>query len=224
MIETTATPDLRPNPAILIGAGGALALLSAAFYAWPVAIASTVLGILMIAGADVDARNYLLPDAVTIGATVAGILAAPLIDPFDPLFAGVSAIMRAIGCAAVLGENGSKLRSARHRLGIVERLVYPALGKDPIGGIRRSDLIRMLDKIAEKNGEVMRDHVLVRKLMNCHLSRSDEFCSPIVPGMARTKSSERARDRVLSETSSEGRVLNLWMNSTALYGVGARKR
>src|SRR5262249_16284012 len=73
--------DLRPNPAILIGAGAALALVSAAFLPWPFAIASTMLGALMIAGADVDARTFLLPDTVTIGATVAGIVAAPLLDP-----------------------------------------------------------------------------------------------------------------------------------------------
>jgi integrase len=101
----------------------------------------------------------------------------------------------------VFPENGSKLRSARHRVAIVERLVYPVLGKYPIGEIRRSDLIRLLDKIAEENGEVMSDHVLaiVRKVMNWHASRSDEFRSPIVRGMARTKPSERARDRVLSD-------------------------
>jgi integrase len=101
----------------------------------------------------------------------------------------------------VFPESGGKLRSARARVGIVQRLVYPALGKYPIGDIRRSDLIRMLDNIAEENGEVMSDHVLaiVRKLMNWHASRSDEFRSPIVPGMARTKPGERARDRVLSD-------------------------
>jgi integrase len=101
----------------------------------------------------------------------------------------------------VFPENGSKLRSARRRVAIVERLVYPMLGKVAIGEIRRSDLIRLLDKIAEENGEVMSDHVLaiVRKVMNWHASRSDEFRSPIVRGMARTKPSERARDRVLSD-------------------------
>jgi integrase len=101
----------------------------------------------------------------------------------------------------VFPENGSKLRSAAHRVRIIERLVYPALGKYPIGDIRRSDLIRMLDKIAEQNGEVMSDLVLayVRKVMNWHASRSDDFRSPIVRGMARTKPSERARDRVLSD-------------------------
>ena len=43
MRDAAETLDLRPNPAILIGAGGALALVSAAFLPWPFAIASTVL-------------------------------------------------------------------------------------------------------------------------------------------------------------------------------------
>jgi len=85
--DAAETLDLRPNPAILIGAGGALTLISAAFLPWPFAIASTVLGVLMIAGADVDARTFLLPDTVTFGATVAGIVAAPLLDPIDPWLA-----------------------------------------------------------------------------------------------------------------------------------------
>ena len=72
MRDAAETLDLRPNPAILVGAGGALALVSAAFLPWPFAIASSVLGALMIAGADVDARTFLLPDTVTFGAAVAG--------------------------------------------------------------------------------------------------------------------------------------------------------
>jgi leader peptidase (prepilin peptidase)/N-methyltransferase len=102
MDDAAETLDLRPKPAILVGAGGALALVSAAFLPWSFAIASTVLGALMIAGADVDARTFLLPDTVTLGATVAGIMAAPLLDPTDPWLAGVSAAARALGCAAVL--------------------------------------------------------------------------------------------------------------------------
>src|SRR5438093_3814213 len=114
--------DVRPNPAVLIGAGGALALISAAFLPWPVAIASTVLGILMIAGADVDARTFLLPDAVTFGATLAGIMAAPLIDPLgpwsDPWLAGASAAARAIGCAAVLALLRGSYARMRRREGL----------------------------------------------------------------------------------------------------------
>jgi integrase len=39
----------------------------------------------------------------------------------------------------------------------------------------------------------------VRKVMNWHASRSDDFRSPIVRGMARTKPKERARKRILSD-------------------------
>jgi leader peptidase (prepilin peptidase)/N-methyltransferase len=110
--------DLRPNPAILVGAGGALALVSAALLPWPVAIASTVLGVLMIAGADVDARAFLLPDTVTFGATIAGILAALLLDPIDPWLAGVSAIARALGCAALLALLRTCYARIRRREGL----------------------------------------------------------------------------------------------------------
>ncbi len=118
MRDAAETLDLRPNPAILLGAGGALALVSATFLPWPFAIASTVLGALMIAGADVDARTFLLPDTVTFGATVAGIMAAPLLDPTDPWLAGVSAVARAFGCAAVLALLRSGYARIRQREGL----------------------------------------------------------------------------------------------------------
>jgi leader peptidase (prepilin peptidase) / N-methyltransferase len=118
MDDAAETLDLRPNPAILVGAGGALALVSAAFLPWPFAIASSVLGALMIAGADVDARTFLLPDTVTFGATVAGIMAAPLLDPIDPWLAGISATARAIGCAAVLALLRAGYAQIRQREGL----------------------------------------------------------------------------------------------------------
>jgi leader peptidase (prepilin peptidase) / N-methyltransferase len=94
--------DLRPNPAILIGGGAAVALVSGLFLPWPVAIASTVLGAFMIAGADVDARTYLLPDTVTLGAAGCGIAIAPLLDAADPWLAVAGALLRAFGAAVVL--------------------------------------------------------------------------------------------------------------------------
>jgi integrase len=46
----------------------------------------------------------------------------------------------------------------------------------------------------------MADRVLalIRRVLNWHQSRSDNFVSPVVKGMARTKPKERARDRILS--------------------------
>ena len=88
--------DLRPSPAILIGGACVIALISALSLPWPIAVASTVLGSLMIAGADVDARTFLLPDLITFGALVCGILAVPLLlDATDPWAATMQAFARA---------------------------------------------------------------------------------------------------------------------------------
>ena len=91
--------DLRPNPAILIGGAAAIGLISALSLPWPVAIASTVLGTLMVAGAEVDARTFLLPDLMTWGAVICGIVAAPLLNTAEPWTAVGEAIARA-GCVA----------------------------------------------------------------------------------------------------------------------------
>ena len=50
--------DLRPNWATLAAGCGAIALVSAALLPWPIAVASIVLGGLMVAGADVDVRMF----------------------------------------------------------------------------------------------------------------------------------------------------------------------
>jgi leader peptidase (prepilin peptidase) / N-methyltransferase len=94
--------DLRPNLAILAVGCGAIGIVSATFLPWPVAIASTVLGALMVAGAEVDARTCLLPDVVTYGATAVGVFAAATLDQTDPWHALVSALARAIVVALVL--------------------------------------------------------------------------------------------------------------------------
>ena len=97
--ETAGSEDIRPNPAILIGGAAAIGLISALSLPWPVAVASTVLGTLMVAGAEVDARKFLLPDLVTWGAVICGILAAPLLNTAEPWAAMGEAIARA-GCIA----------------------------------------------------------------------------------------------------------------------------
>jgi leader peptidase (prepilin peptidase) / N-methyltransferase len=91
--------DLYPNPAVLIGGAAAIALISGLSLPWPVAVASTVLGTLMVAGAEIDARTFLLPDLVTWGAIICGILAAPLLSTTEPWAAVGETIARA-GCVA----------------------------------------------------------------------------------------------------------------------------
>jgi leader peptidase (prepilin peptidase)/N-methyltransferase len=94
--------DLFPNPMVLAGGAVAIGVISALTLPWPVAIASAVLGALMVAGADVDARTFLLPDAITWGAVVCGIVAASLLHPAVPWGAAGEAIARAACIAAAL--------------------------------------------------------------------------------------------------------------------------
>jgi integrase len=105
---------------------------------------------------------------------------------------------------AYFGREGGKLRSGRRQQMTLDRLVLKALGDRPIGEIRRSELIRLLDGIEESNGPTMADQTLaiVRKVMNWHAARSDDFRSPIVRGMARSKPS--SRDRILSDDELRG--------------------
>jgi leader peptidase (prepilin peptidase)/N-methyltransferase len=94
--------DLTPNPAVLLGGTAAIGVVSSLSLPWPAAIASTVLGALMLAGADIDARKFLLPDLVTFGAVACGIVAAPLLDDVKPWAAAGEAVVRAACIAAVL--------------------------------------------------------------------------------------------------------------------------
>jgi leader peptidase (prepilin peptidase) / N-methyltransferase len=94
---------LRPNLAILVGAGIAIAGVSFVWLPLPAAAASILLGLLMIAGAEVDARTYLLPNTITWGGIVSGILAAPALDSFDSWWVSAGAgLVRAAGTAAAL--------------------------------------------------------------------------------------------------------------------------
>jgi integrase len=100
-----------------------------------------------------------------------------------------------------LVREGDKLRSTLRRRQALQRLVYPTLGALPIGDIRRSDVNRLLDQVEDQCGAAMADQVLalLRRIMNWHATRDDDFESPIVRGMARRTAEQRERDRVLTD-------------------------
>jgi leader peptidase (prepilin peptidase) / N-methyltransferase len=122
--------SLRPNAAVLVGGSGAVIIVSAIMLPWPAAVASVVLGVLMIAGADIDARTLLLPDVVTWGAAACGIIAAAALDPDDSWLAVAAAIARAAGTAlalALLQCCYARLR-AREGLGFGDVKLAAAVG------------------------------------------------------------------------------------------------
>jgi leader peptidase (prepilin peptidase)/N-methyltransferase len=122
--------DLRPNPTVLISGTAAIGLISALFLPWPIAIASTVLGALMVAGADIDARTFLLPDLITCGAMVCGIVAAPILDAAQPWAAAGEAVARAACIAAVLAlfRGGYGWLRRREGLGLGDIKLAAAIG------------------------------------------------------------------------------------------------
>ncbi|WP_439402675.1 tyrosine-type recombinase/integrase [Bradyrhizobium sp. DASA03068] len=100
-----------------------------------------------------------------------------------------------------LTREGKRLRSINERRATLQRHVLPRLGTRQIGDITRTDIVRILDRIADESGAPMADHVLahLRRVMTWHASRSDDFRSPIVRGMARTSPSQRRRQRILTD-------------------------
>lgn len=75
-----------------------------------------------------------------------------------------------------------KLPSAAQRLRTFERLVWPEIGKKRIDGTKRSDIVRLRDKIEDTSGPVMADRSLayLRVVLNWHASRDDDLVSPVV--------------------------------------------
>jgi integrase len=120
-------------------------------------------------------------------------------------------------------REGDKLRSANARKATFERLIYPALGSRQIDTIKRSEIVRLLDKVEDERGPQMAHAALafLSKLFNWHASRDDDFLTPIRRGMGRVKMKDTARDRIL--TDDELRALWRIAEATpAPYGHFAR--
>lgn len=94
--------DLGADWRVIVAGAATIAAVSALCLPWPLAALSSLLGALMVAGADVDARSYILPDVVTFGALAGGLLAAAVMEPFSPWLAVAAALARAAATAGVL--------------------------------------------------------------------------------------------------------------------------
>jgi leader peptidase (prepilin peptidase)/N-methyltransferase len=99
-IEDTLDP--RPNFLLLGCSIAAVGLVSFSCLAWPQALSSSLLGGLMIVGADIDARFFLLPDLVTLGGLLSGILVSAALAPSDPWLALTASAGQAFALFALL--------------------------------------------------------------------------------------------------------------------------
>ena len=93
------------------------------------------------------------------------------------------------------------LRSKREIARTLSKYILPRWQDRKICDIRRSDVTALLDKVEDDHGARQADMVLavVRKMMNWHASRHDDYVSPIARNMNRVKAADRARKRVLED-------------------------
>jgi leader peptidase (prepilin peptidase) / N-methyltransferase len=116
--EGESAENLQPNLTIVIGGSLAIGFVSLVTLPGPVAIASIVLGVAMLAGADIDARTYLLPNVITLGATIGGIGSAWFLDEINPWLAASDAMVRAVCIAGLLALLRWIYGSIRQREGL----------------------------------------------------------------------------------------------------------
>lgn len=101
-------------------------------------------------------------------------------------------------CEEWFARRGRDHRSAVQSRSRLDRLVYPSLGSMPIADIRRSDVVRLHDRVSEANGPIVANRVvtLLGAIFAWWEVRSDDWRSPVRRGMT---TPEEARDRVLTD-------------------------
>jgi integrase len=117
-------------------------------------------------------------------------------------------------------REGGKLKSAEPRKRMLERLVIPEIGNRDIASIKRSEIIRLLDAIADTSGAVSANRVkaYLSRVFNWYAGRSDEFRSPFVRGMPYGSGDEEPRQRILDDTE----IRAVWKAAKGPYGALAK--
>ena len=122
-------------------------------------------------------------------------------------------------CEEFLRREGGGLRTRNPRERLLKLHVYPRIGKKLIHEVKRSEINRMLDQIEDTSGKRTADLALqyLRRAMNWHAIRDDNFHTPIVKGMSRYDTAANARSRVL--TDDEIRTIWRVSDETGYFGA-----
>ena len=153
---------------------------------------------------------------------------AQVADGIDPIAAQQAAKVKAQdsaeGTLRAVAKNymaleGHNLRSARERQSVINA-VLPKLGDQQVTALRRTDIVKMLDRIAIERGPGAADMTLavLRAVLNWHEQRSDDFRNPLVRMKARVNPIERARKRVLTDNE----IAAIWKTCDNDMGVVGR--
>ena len=97
--------------------------------------------------------------------------------------------------------DANHLRSKPEIERCLNKYVYPQWQDRSFTELRRGDVSTLLDQIVDNHGPRQADMVLaiVSKMCNWYLARNDNYTSPVVRGMKRTKAANRARTRILND-------------------------
>jgi integrase len=100
--------------------------------------------------------------------------------------------------------------------------ILPAWGGRDFTTIKRSDVAKLMDRIQDDAGPCAADAALgvIRSICNWYATRNDDYTSPIIAGMKRTSSKERARKRILSDDE----IRAVWTHAEANGVFGALVR
>jgi len=164
------------------------------------------LGTLLVGKADRDAEGDLPALSVSEARQRASAAAVKVQRGGDPIVEKKQKTARTNNTVdamldAFVADHVSGLRSGDQVVRGLNVYVRPRIGSKSIYDLQRSDITSMLNEVKEEHGPVMADRVLayVRKAFNWQAIQDDEFKSPIVHGMAKTKPAERSRKRVLAD-------------------------
>jgi integrase len=94
-----------------------------------------------------------------------------------------------------------KLISASAFRSVLDRHFLPAWRTRDFASIRRGDVAKLLDAVEDSGGPAAADFALtvIRMICNWHQTRHENYATPIVKGMRRTNTKDRARDRILDD-------------------------
>ncbi len=111
------------------------------------------------------------------------------------------------------------LRSEKQIIRLLRVHAFPFFGERAFLGIRRSDVVALLDRVEDNHSARQADCVLtvVRSIMNWYATRHDDYHPPIVRGMRRQNPKEHARARILADDE----IRTIWKQAEASGMFGA---
>jgi integrase len=106
--------------------------------------------------------------------------------------------------------------TTKNKVRYLDNHILPALGAREFRSIRRSDVAKLMDAVQDTAGPAAADECLkiIRSISSWYATRNDDYVSPIIKGMRRTNSAERARDRVLNDDE----IRAVWNAATGTFG------